>query len=74
VNEGDGVTVSTDHGSVDIPVSIDDTIRDARVFLSNNFEQKGVLGLMNYTIDPITKAPGIEGCEVKITSIQGKTE
>ncbi|NIS74331.1 MAG: hypothetical protein GTO08_03450, partial [Deltaproteobacteria bacterium] len=74
VREGDSVTVSTDRGSVDVPVSVDDTVRDERVFLSNNFEQKGVFSLLRYRLDPITKAPGIEGCEVRITKTQDRVQ
>jgi len=36
------------------------------VLLSNHFEGKGVLGLLDYTLDPVTKAPGLEGCEVSV--------
>jgi len=66
LKEGDRVTVSTAQGSINVLVSVDTTIKDNKVFLSNNFEGKGVFSLLNYSIDPITKAPLIEGCEVKI--------
>ncbi len=66
LKEGDHVDVSTAQGSINVPVSVDDSIKDNRVLLGNNFEGKGVFNLLSYKIDAITKAPGIEGCEVKI--------
>ncbi len=69
VNDGERVRFSTSAGSGEAPVSIDDAIRDNRVYLSNNFAGKGVFSLMNFNIDKITKAPGIEGCEVTIKKL-----
>jgi NADH-quinone oxidoreductase chain G len=71
LKDGDTVSVITDKGNLDVTVSEDDYITDSRVFLSNNFENKGALSLMGYTFDPITKAPGIEGCAVKISRLKG---
>ncbi len=69
LNNGDMVQFSTSAGSSETPVAIDDTIRDNRVYMTNNFPGKGVLSLMKYNLDSITKAPGIEGCEVTIKKI-----
>jgi len=66
VSEGDIVKFSTSTGSYKAPVLIDESIYDNRVLLSNNFEGKGLFSLLNYSLDPVTGAPGIEGCEVKI--------
>jgi len=66
LREGDMANISTAQGTMSIPVSIDASITDNRVLLSNNFEDKGVFSLLNYNIAPITKAPSIEGCEVTI--------
>ncbi|MBI4697687.1 MAG: molybdopterin-dependent oxidoreductase [Nitrospirae bacterium] len=66
LKEGDRVEVSTAQGSINVSISIDDSIKDNRVLLGNNFEGRGVYNLLSYKIDAITKAPGIEGCEVKI--------
>ena len=66
VSEGDIVKFSTSTGSFKSPVSIDESIYDNRVLLSNNFEGKGLFSLLKYRLDPVTSAPGIEGCEVKI--------
>ncbi|MEN8263252.1 MAG: NADH-quinone oxidoreductase subunit NuoG [Nitrospirota bacterium] len=69
VNEGDRVEFSTPAGKGEAPVSIEDSILDNRVYLSNNFAGKGVFSLMNFNIDIITRAPGIEGCEVTIKKL-----
>ncbi len=69
LQDGDRVRVSTATGSSEAPVSIDDSIRDNKVLLSNNFEGKGLFDLLTYKLDPVTKAPGIEGCEVTIKKV-----
>jgi predicted molibdopterin-dependent oxidoreductase YjgC len=66
LQEGDMVHISTSAGSQEVSVSLDESIKDNRVLLSNNFEGKGVFSLLTYKLDPVTKAPGIEGCEVTI--------
>ena len=66
IEEGDRVRLSTAQGSVTVPVEIDPSIRDHGVLLSNHFEGKGALSLLDYTLDPVTKAPGIEACEVSV--------
>jgi NADH-quinone oxidoreductase chain G len=70
IKEGDLVNISTAKGDMEIQINIDDSIKDARVLLSNNFKNKGVFSLLSYRIDAITKTPGIEGCEVTIKKIQ----
>jgi NADH-quinone oxidoreductase chain G len=69
LQEGDRALVSTATGSIEVPVSIDDSIKDNKVLLSNNFEGKGLFALLTYKLDPVTRAPGIEGCEVTIRKI-----
>lgn len=69
LQDGDRVQVSTASGMSEAPVTIDDTIKDNKVLLSNNFEGKGLFSLLTYKLDPVTMAPGIEGCEVTITKI-----
>ncbi len=66
LKEGDEVNISTAQGSMSVLVSIDDSITDNKVLLGNNFRGKGIFSLLNYNTDPITKVPGIEGCEVII--------
>ncbi len=67
---GERVRFRTSLGSGEAPVYIDDAIKDNRVLFSNNFRDNGVYRLMKYTMDRITKAPGIEGCEVTIEKMQ----
>ena len=69
LQEADRVQVSTAAGSSELPVTIDDSIKDNKVLLSNNFEGKGLFDLLTYKLDPVTRAPGIEGCEVRIIKI-----
>lgn len=69
LKEGDKVRFSTSNGSSEAPVAIDDSIKDNRVYFSNNFNGTGVYGLLKFNIDPVTRAPGIEGCEVKIAKL-----
>jgi formate dehydrogenase major subunit/formate dehydrogenase alpha subunit len=66
LKDEDMVDISTALGSLSVSVSIDTSINDNRVFLSNNFKDRGVFSLLNYSVDPVTNAPGIEGCEVVI--------
>ncbi len=66
IGEGDDVIISTKIRSMEVRVTVDSTIDDNRVFLSNHFEGRGAFSLMDYNLDPVTKAPAIDGCEVKI--------
>ncbi len=66
VKDGDTVNISTGQGNIDVQVSIEAFINDNKVLLGNNFEGKGAYSLMGYSIDPVTKAPGTDGCEVLI--------
>jgi NADH-quinone oxidoreductase chain G len=66
INDGDDVIISTNVGEMRVRVKVDESIDNNVVFLSNHFKGKGVFSLMGYTLDPVTKAPGVEGCEVNI--------
>lgn len=66
VKEGDNVIISTDRGSLSARIAIDASINGNVLLMSNNFKEKGVLGIMGYNLDPVTKAPGIEGCAVTL--------
>ncbi len=72
LKDGDNVRISTARGSINLPVSIDESINNNKFFLSNNFEDKGVFSLVSYSLDPVTKAPGIEGCEVAVKKERNK--
>jgi predicted molibdopterin-dependent oxidoreductase YjgC len=66
LEEGDRVRLSTSLGSVTVPVEIDPSISDHAVLLSNHFEGKGVLELLDYALDPVTNAPGLDGNAVSV--------
>jgi NADH-quinone oxidoreductase chain G len=66
IEEGDRIRLSTAQGSVTVAVEIDSSLADHGVLLSNHFEGAGILGLLDYTLDPVTKAPGLEAREVAI--------
>lgn len=66
LKDGDNVIISADRGGINIRVSIDSCVNGNAVFMSNNFKEKGALGIMGYHLDPVTKAPGIEGCAVTL--------
>jgi predicted molibdopterin-dependent oxidoreductase YjgC len=61
VKEGDVIRISATPGSLDLPVAVDKSVDDSVVMLTNNFEGKGAFSLMEYSIDPVTKAPVIDG-------------
>lgn len=69
LKNGDIVSVSTEFGTLNLPVVFDTTVNESAVMLTNNFEGRGAFRLLGYNLDPITKAPGIEGCEVTIQKI-----
>lgn len=67
--DGDRVEFSTPAGSREAAVGIEEYIRDNRVYFSNTFQGNGAYALMTYRLDEITKAPGLEGCEVAIRKL-----
>ncbi len=69
LKDGDRVQFFTQYGSKEAFVSTDESIKDNRVYYSNNFKNNGVLHLMSFNMDNVTKAPGLEGCEVRIKKI-----
>lgn len=69
LNSGDIVSASTEFGTLKLPVVFDTTVNESVVMLTNNFEDRGAFSLLGYSLDPITKAPGIEGWEVTIQKI-----
>jgi NADH-quinone oxidoreductase chain G len=66
IEDGDDVIISTKIRNMEVKVAVDETIDGNMVFMSNHFKSRGVFSLMGYSLDPVTKVPGIEGCEVKI--------
>lgn len=69
LQDGDRVRFTTSSGSMEAPVAIDDSIKNNRVYYSNNFNSGGVFSIMKFNIDKVTNAPGIEGCEVRIKKL-----
>jgi formate dehydrogenase major subunit/formate dehydrogenase alpha subunit len=69
LQDGDRVQFTTSSGSMEAPVAIDDSIKNNRVYYSNNFKSGGVFSVMKFNIDKVTNAPGIEGCEVRIKKL-----
>ena len=66
VKDGDVLKVSTVKGSLQVKTKVDISLNDSAVLLTNNFEGMGAFSLLGYKLDPVTKAPGIEGTEVTI--------
>ena len=62
--------LTTAQGSVTVPIEIDPSAADHSVLLSNHFEGAGVLGLLDYTLDPVTKAPMLEASELTIEKVE----
>lgn len=69
LKEGDIVRISTKAGSMDLPASLDGSVENSVVMITNNFEGKGAFSLMEYTIDPVTKAPCIDNNPVSIEKV-----
>ena len=69
LQDGDKVQFTTSLGTLEAPVAIDDSIKNNRVYYSNNFRNSGVFSIMKFNIDKVTNAPGIEGCEVRIKKL-----
>lgn len=70
LRDGADARVSTDKGELILEVKIDAEL-GSTVLVTNNFKENGALGLMGYSVDPITKTPDVSGCEVRI-SAEGK--
>ena len=64
--EGDPAVASNDKGALQGIIHIDKSIADNVVFISNNFKGSGLLGLLSYIIDPITKTPYVEAAQITL--------
>jgi len=69
LKDGDVARISTRIGSLDLPVAVDQAVDDSVVMLTNNFEGKGAFSLMEYSIDPVTKAPVVDGNVVTVEKV-----
>jgi NADH-quinone oxidoreductase chain G len=66
LKDGESVTIKTERGQIVLPVKIEKGMPDYAVLLSNNFREKGAMSLLPFKIDPVTKTPAVERCEIKI--------
>jgi predicted molibdopterin-dependent oxidoreductase YjgC len=66
IQKGDRVRLTTKLGSVTAPARIDPSVFQDRVLFGSDCDHAGVFGLLEYTLDPVTKAPGVESCEVTL--------
>jgi formate dehydrogenase major subunit/formate dehydrogenase alpha subunit len=64
LNEGDRVRIAAKAGSIELPVSLDSDVDDSVIQLSNNFEGTGAFRITECILDPVTKAPCLEGMEI----------
>ncbi len=69
LKEGDVVRVSSAVGSLELPVAIDLSVRDAVVMITNNFEGRGALSLMELVLEPILRAPIADKTAVTIEKV-----
>ncbi|MDA8078056.1 MAG: NADH-quinone oxidoreductase subunit NuoG [Nitrospiraceae bacterium] len=66
LKEGDMVRVSSVIGYLELPVAVDFAVRDALVMITNNFEGRGALSLMELVLDPVLRAPVADKTAVTI--------
>lgn len=66
LKDGDIAKVSSDKGAIKLKVKTDRSLDENIVLLSNNFEAKGALSLVGYSLDPITRTPQIQKTIVSI--------
>jgi NADH-quinone oxidoreductase chain G len=66
VKDGDVLRISTEAGSLELPVSVDQSVDGRCIMLTNNFEGKGAFGLIRYALDPVIEAPALDGVEVRV--------
>ena len=66
LSEGDSVIASTARGQIAAKMHIDKSVPDNVVFISNNFKRSGLLALLGYNINPITKTPYIEATPISL--------
>jgi NADH-quinone oxidoreductase chain G len=77
IGGGQQVRVSSASGSIELEAVLDASVRKGAVKISNHFEGAGVFGLMPMpspigpALDPITKAPALEGCLVAVEPLKG---
>jgi len=72
LEEGQRVRLKANGAEAVAQVRLDLFVSDGAVRLSNHFEDAGVFALMSPGgLDPVTKAPALEGCRVQVEPLQG---
>lgn len=66
LHEGDRVVMASPLGELELAVTEDPLLEPDTVMMHNTFQDKGIFSLTGYTLDPVTKAPGIDGWKVRI--------
>lgn len=69
LKDGDIIRISSGIGSLDLPLAVEKAVEDSVLMLTNNFEGRGAFSLMEYSIDPVTKAPVIDGNVVTVEKV-----
>ncbi|HLC15391.1 MAG TPA: molybdopterin-dependent oxidoreductase, partial [Thermodesulfovibrionia bacterium] len=67
--EGDKVVVTSPVGSMELRVAEDRFLESNTVMLDNSHASRGVFSLMGYTLDTVTKTPGLDGWNVRIKRV-----
>jgi NADH-quinone oxidoreductase chain G len=57
LGEGDTVEVSSSRRKLALPLEIEKDMPDRAVLLTNNFDGAGIMSLLGYNIEPLTRAP-----------------
>lgn len=65
LEDGGLATVLSSRGNITLKVKIDD-VPESVLYMTNNFRDKGVMALMEYSLEPLTKAPVLESNDVLI--------
>ncbi|MFC1549529.1 molybdopterin-dependent oxidoreductase [Nitrospirota bacterium] len=66
LSEGDSAIASSGRGQLRAIIHIDKSVPDKVVFISNNFKGSGLLTLLGYNINPITKTPYTEAAPITL--------
>jgi NADH-quinone oxidoreductase chain G len=68
LEDGSNATVLSSRGNITLPVRIDE-VPESVLYMTNNFRDKGVMALMEYYLEPVTKAPVLESKDVLIRKV-----
>jgi NADH-quinone oxidoreductase chain G len=66
LSEGDSAIASSRRGQLRAIINIDKSVPDKVVFISNNFKSSGLLALLGFNINPITKTPYIDDIQITL--------